>query len=93
VEPKLEAPIEIQLQEKIVRVYKDENTIEIDGKKYRIPEFDLTGIINMKDKITSIVEKEGKIVVTYTSGMVKEITPLPLRDCFYRKLTTEYTKF
>jgi DNA helicase HerA-like ATPase len=77
VEPKPEAPIEIQLQEKTVRVYKDENAIEIDSKKYRIPEFDLTGIINMRDKITSVVEKEGKIVVTYTSGMVKEITPLP----------------
>jgi len=75
-EPKQEAPIEIQLQEKVVKVYKDEGVIEIDGKKYKIPEFDLKGIIAMKDKIVSIVEKEGKIIVTYTSGMVKEITPL-----------------
>jgi len=68
--------IELQLQGKVVRIYKEEGALEIDGKKYQIPKFELRALIIRKDSIAAIVPKEKKIIVTYTDGSTSEITPL-----------------
>jgi len=68
--------IELQLQGKVVTIYKEEGALEIDGKKYQIPKFELRALIIRKDSIAAIVPKEKKIIVTYTDGSTSEITPL-----------------
>jgi len=68
--------IELQLQGRVVRIYKEEGALEIDGKKYQIPKFELRALIIRKDSIVALVPKEKKIIVTYTDGSTTEITPL-----------------
>jgi hypothetical protein len=68
--------IELQLQGKVVRIYREEGIIEIDGKEYKIPKFEVRALLTRKDNIIAIVPKEKKIIVTYTDGSTSEITPL-----------------
>ncbi|MFP3203579.1 MAG: DUF853 domain-containing protein, partial [Sulfolobus sp.] len=68
--------IELQLQGKVVKIYKEEGIIEIDGKEYKIPKFEIRALLTRKDNIVAIVPKEKKIIVTYTDGSTTEISPL-----------------
>ncbi|BDB97456.1 helicase HerA domain-containing protein [Saccharolobus caldissimus] len=68
--------LELQIQGRTVRIYRAESTIEIDGRKYKIPPFELRALLNRKDSIIAIVAKEKKIIISYNDGSSSELTPL-----------------
>ena len=68
--------LELQIQGRVMRIYKNENIIEIDGRKYKVPPFELRALLNRKDSIVAIIPKEKKIMVSYSDGTSSDLTPL-----------------
>ena len=63
---------------KTFKVYKYSNTLEIDGKKFRLPQFEIKRILDAKDMIRDVglVENGKKIIMRFNDGSESEIIPL-----------------